>query len=251
MIRSIGNAIYSFYVFTTFFISIIPAVIFYLLVSWLPDRPRLRLIYAYNWGWMKLWSFFSRIHLVAEGKDNFDPNQTYVFVSNHCNILDILVLGSRLQTHFKPLIKKQLLKVPLLNVLLAFTCIPIDRSSQESRQRGFLRMIKNLRAQTSILIFPEGTRNRTHMPLTPFYPGAFRLAIAGKVPIVPIVLLNLRRLQPVGTFKAYPGKVIMRILEPISTEGMTEHDAEDLIQGIYDQMEKEIVSSDPLFYVNA
>ena len=157
------------------------------------------------------------------------------------------MLGSRLQHHFKPLIKKELLRVPLLNVLLAYTCIPIDRSDKSSRQKGFKKMMHNLAEGTSILIFPEGTRNRTEKPLKSFYPGAFRLAIAAGVPVVPIVLLNLRKLQPVGTFRAYPGRVVMRILEPIPTKTYVEADAEALMQEVFNRMENEIRKSDVMF----
>jgi 1-acyl-sn-glycerol-3-phosphate acyltransferase len=48
----------------------------------------------------------------------------------------------------------------------------------------------------SILIFPEGTMNRSDAPLSEFYDGAFRLAIETQTAIVPMVILNARKLLP-------------------------------------------------------
>ena len=80
----------------------------------------------------------------------------------------------------------------------------------------------------SLLIFPEGTRNRTPEPTKEFYDGAFKATIAAQANIAPIVLINIRHLQPVDSNWVYPGRITMRFLDPISTVDMTEADTEAL-----------------------
>jgi 1-acyl-sn-glycerol-3-phosphate acyltransferase len=74
-------------------------------------------------------------------------------------------------------------------------------------------MVTSLKGGLSLLIFPEGTRNRTPEPTKDFYDGAFKAAIAAQVNVAPFVLINIRHLQPVDSKLVYPGRVTMRFLD--------------------------------------
>ena len=66
---------------------------------------------------------------------------------------------------------------------------------------------------------PEGTRSGTGR-LGPFKKGAFRLAMAGGVPVVPIVFRNANDVWPLGTQFMRPGTVDVVVHPPIPTDGL-------------------------------
>ena len=239
--------LYSFYTFSLFFITALPVLLLYVLIYPLPNNTRLRTVYRINWIWLSTWGFLCGIIFQTKGHNKISREETYVFLSNHCNLFDIIMTASRIQHPFMPLAKKEVFKVPILGQLVGMNSVPVDRSSKESRKESFERMMGKIKAKTSILIFPEGTRNRTQKPLKDFFDGGFRLAISAQVPIIPIVLLNIRKLQPVGTFLVSPGKVSLNFLDPIPTKGLTLADVEALKQSVFEKMQRFIVENDIFF----
>ena len=207
----------------------------------------MRLIFRGHKVWLFTWAFLSGITLETNGHDKIHREGTYVFILNHRNMFDMILAGSCIQHSFQPLVKKELFKIPLLGWLFAMASVPVNRSNAESRKQSFDLMMSRIKEKTSILIFPEGTRNRTPKPLKDFYDGGFRLAIANEVPIVPIILLNLSRLQPVDTFRVYPGTVSLNFLDLVETKGMTEEDVPALKKKVYDIMEAYILENDEDF----
>lgn len=65
-----------------------------------------------------------------------------------------------------------------------------------------------------VLFFPEGHRSRTGM-LQPFYSGAFRLAQATGLPIVPLCITGTDTMLPPGRFFMQPALVRLRALDPV------------------------------------
>lgn len=243
------NVVYSIYAFGSFFVTLFLSFFVYVLISWLPlsEPKRLRLIYTYNNIWFDIWGMCTGIVMETRGKEHLDSAQTYVLIGNHCNVLDIIIVGSRVVHPFKPLIKKELLKVPILGIMLKMISIVVDRTSKQSRAQSYQRMVRSLEKEISVLIFPEGTRNRSGQPLKSFYDGAFKLAINSQTPILPILLLNVRSLNPVGTFNVRPGRIILEYLPPVPVKGLTENDIPRIKQEIYEMMEKKILAEDRLF----
>ena len=228
--KKILAAIYSAYVLLLIAICFICLLILFTpLLIIRNDRTRMRIIYFLNDIFLRrIWSNLSGIRVTVEGREKIEADKTYAFVCNHSNMLDVPFTASCINHYYKPLVKKELLKVPVLGALLAMTSLPVDRKNPESRKRSTEKMVEWMKGGLSLLIFPEGTRNRTPEPVKEFYDGAFKVAIAAQANIAPMVLLNIRHLQPVDSNLVYPGHVTLRFLEPISTVGLTESDTEML-----------------------
>jgi 1-acyl-sn-glycerol-3-phosphate acyltransferase len=74
--------------------------------------------------------------------------------------------------------------------------VPLRRGHLPSIMRMVRTCHRRLRDGHSLFVFPEGTRSTTG-ELIRFYPGAFRMAVRFGVPIVPVVPVLLRVLEPV------------------------------------------------------
>ncbi|HEY0355268.1 MAG TPA: 1-acyl-sn-glycerol-3-phosphate acyltransferase, partial [Flavisolibacter sp.] len=93
-----------------------------------------------------------------------------------------------------------------------------------------------------VLVFAEGTFNKTNQPLKHFYDGAFRVAIETGTPIKPVLLLNTYdRMHYDSIFSLNPGKSRAVFLPEVSVKGLSTHDVPVLKEKVYTMMEQELV----------
>jgi 1-acyl-sn-glycerol-3-phosphate acyltransferase len=76
-----------------------------------------------------------------------------------------------------------------------------------------------LRAGSSVVSFPEGTRSRDGR-VAPFKGGAFLAAIEAGVPVVPVGIQGAGAVLPPNGFRVRPGRIRITIGEPIPTQGL-------------------------------
>lgn len=81
-------------------------------------------------------------------------------------------------------------------------------------------MKRMLNIGLDMLIYPEGTRNRTGDPLKSFYDGAFKLAADTGKPVLPVILLHTKKVLPANIFfYLMPHQLEMHFLPPVSSVG--------------------------------
>ena len=86
-----------------------------------------------------------------------------------------------------------------------FRAVLIDRSVHARRDDPIHAMASALDAATSLILFPEGTRNTQEQPLLPFKAGLYHLAKARPhVEFVPVWVENLNRVMPKGEVVPIP-----------------------------------------------
>lgn len=166
------------------------------------------------WSWV--FSILTFIRYDISGRENIESGQSYIYTSNHTSFLDLPGLRIAIPTQFRPLAKKELLKIPVFGLIARVTTVVVDRTSNESRKKSIAKLREHIRDGLSLLIFAEGTQNRTDQPLQPFYDGAFRLAIETQTPIMPVVVLNAGKLMPPSSINLRPGRIKVVFGEPIS-----------------------------------
>ncbi len=152
--------------------------------------------------------FFPKV----ESEQDIEAGKSYMFVSNHTSMTDIMLMLSTVKNPFVFVGKTELAKIPLFGFFYKRTCILVDRTSSKSRMEVFDRAQKKINQGYSICIFPEGgVPADESIVLDEFKDGAFRLAIDHGLPIVPITFADNKRRFSYTFFSGSPGQMRVKI----------------------------------------
>jgi 1-acyl-sn-glycerol-3-phosphate acyltransferase len=193
-----------------------------------------------TWG-ARTWLKLQGVKVKVSGQEHLDPNQPYVFVSNHFSYLDAAPLFAFTGRRMGAIAKKELLKAPILGYGMGFVnVIAIDRSNRERAVETMKDATDRLRSGISFLVCPEGTRAQPGQML-PFKKGAFHMAVQAGVPIVPIALKNSDVLMGKGTGEAWPGTIDMVMMPPVDTSWVkSDEDLDALVHQVQNTIMREL-----------
>ncbi len=197
--------------------------------------------YSFLWIWSWIFSKLTFIRYEFYGQENFKKGKAYIYVSNHTSFLDLPGIRMIIPGEFRPMAKKELLKIPLFGWIARGATVIVDRSSGDSKKKSLDKLKEVLLHGISILLFAEGTQNRTKETLQPFKDGAFRLAIDTQEPILPMVVIGAGKLMPPGTVNLRPGVIKIYVGQEISIQGLTSNDLPALKQKTFDVMKEMIL----------
>lgn len=176
-----------------------------------------RIPYRIGQVWARVILRLNGVQVIAEGLDNINGKTSYVFISNHQSNLDGLVIGTTLPSPLRFVIKKSLLRIPIMGQAFKLgRMIPIDRSDGKRSIDIINRSIRELTNGVSALFFGEGSRSRDGM-LQPFKKGGFMFALQTGLPLVPITVINSYSLMPAGTLHVKKGTIKIIIGPAIPT----------------------------------
>jgi 1-acyl-sn-glycerol-3-phosphate acyltransferase len=172
-----------------------------------------------------------RIRVQLESPAPLEASQPCVYVANHQDNLDVMIFGAIFPDNAIVIGKKEIGWIPFFNLFyVAAGNILLDRKNKGRAVSAIMAAGRKIREQgRSVLIFPEGTRNRLGSELLQFKKGAFHMAIAGQLPIVPLVASPLHMRVSHKKRSISPGVIRVRRLEPIATAGLEQSDLPDLI----------------------
>jgi len=245
--RTIFRFFFTIWAYLTFILLMLIAFAYHVIVMTATRGKGIELIYKCYRPWARTWAFLNGVRIIVKGEENFDKSKSHVFTGNHGSTGDIIIVAAAMSGRFRPLGKAETKRIPVMGYIFSKALVTVDRSSAESRRQSMEKMRELIKQGISILIMPEGTRNRTDKPLQPFHDGAFRLAIEFELPVVPMILLNTRKLYPNDTWLMNPANLECHFLKPVPTEGLTEKNVQDLKERIFRLMEDYIIQHDERF----
>lgn len=165
--------------------------------------------------WSKRLLSAANINLFSEGLEHINPNENYIFISNHSSLLDIPSVLGTLNNDIRIIYKKELQKIPIFGFALKkspFICI--DRDNVKNAMDSLKLAIEAVKTGESVLIFPEGTRSATG-ELGEFKRGAMMLAIKSGKPLVPITIIGAFEKLPAKSSDLKSGDIKVIIGKPI------------------------------------
>jgi putative phosphoserine phosphatase / 1-acylglycerol-3-phosphate O-acyltransferase len=183
--------------------------------------------------WGEVGTALAGIDVQLNGEDHLWSHRPAVFIFNHQSAIDMLLLCKLLRRDFVGVAKEEMRRNPVFGPIFTLAgSVFVDRSNHDQAVRALEPAIEALHRGLSIAIAPEGTRSATPK-LGRFKKGAFRLAMAAGVPIVPIVFKNALDALPKHALFVRPATIEVVIHRPIATDEWTPQDLERRIAAVH------------------
>ena len=155
-------------------------------------------------------------------EEKMNRKASYMLVANHTSMLDIMLMLKASRNPFVFVGKKELVNIPIFGFFYKRVCIMVDRESSRSRTAVYIRAQKRLNSGLSICIFPEGGVPDEQVLLDEFKDGAFKMAIAHNIPVVPMTFLDNKKRFPFTFFAGSPGPIRVKVHRFFDTSDMHE-----------------------------
>lgn len=211
-------------------------------IVWLLVRPRNRqTLYVYGKVFCRGLVSLMGWRIEVANRERLDSARPCVFVSNHQSFLDVVTFGSIFPERTVSAGKREIGRIPVFGWFYRLSGnLVIDRSNPARSRDSLEEAARIIRDEgVSVWFMPEGHRN--HGPeLLPFKTGAFRLALAAGVPIVPVVSAPLEAIADTRRKLARPGTLRMTVLEPMAAEAGSARAVAELTRRAREAMQEEL-----------
>ncbi|MEI6638196.1 MAG: 1-acyl-sn-glycerol-3-phosphate acyltransferase [Chlorobium sp.] len=165
--------------------------------------------------WGRLSARLFRITIEVIGQENYSPDLHYLVISNHSGMADIPLLLGIMKLNLRFMAKEELGRIPLFGrALRQAGYVMIKRGQNRDALNSLIDATTVLKQGHSLHIFPEGTRSATG-ELLPFKRGAFRVAMKGGAPVLPVTIIGSHLITPKKSLKINQGKIMVIIDKPI------------------------------------
>ncbi len=182
--------------------------------------------------WGDLALAVSGVDLRVEGEEHLWSQRPAVFIFNHQSALDLPLMLKLVRRDVTGIGKKEIERDPIFGPLgRAAGAVFIDRADTARAIEALQPAVEALEHGRSLLIAPEGTRQKTPR-LGRFKKGAFHLAMQAGVPIVPVVFRNALDALPKDALVVRQATVYAVVLPPVDTTGWTKESLDEEIEAI-------------------
>lgn len=176
--------------------------------------------------------------------DKIPKDTASLFVLNHQSIFDVVLTYNKWQKYAGYIAKIELYRYPFFGKWLEIAgCLFIDRKDLKQGMKVIIEAIGLIKKGKSIVVFPEGTVNKTGHPeiLQEFKKGSLKIADKAKCPLIPIVIANTNSIfEAQKPFIKGNRKVLIKCLGQIDVKSLSEENQKDLSKYIQNLMQDEL-----------
>lgn len=202
------------------------------ITGFLPEPKKTEVFRRVSIVWIRLFLFLSGCSLKVRGTGNFIHGKNYIVCCNHNSFMDIPVVTPFIPGPNKTIAKAEMARIPVFGTVYKRGSILVDRNDKKSRENSFRKMKQVLSQGMHMCIYPEGTRNKTSLPLKSFHNGAFKLALETNTSIIPALILNTKKVLPATKgFYFWPSKIELHFLAEVNVN--PQEDVEILKEKVY------------------
>lgn len=185
MIQRAISILFILFIVATSVLLFCGSIIIWLLTALFDKKLTLLHFYTSVWGSLYVW-MMPAWKVTKKGRENIQK-KTYIVVSNHQSLLDILVAFG-LFFPFKWVSKAEIFMVPFIGWNMYLNrYVLLKRGDLDSVKQMLNHAESHLKQGSSVYFFPEGSRSESGT-VKPFKHGAFILAKKMKIPILPVVI---------------------------------------------------------------
>jgi putative phosphoserine phosphatase/1-acylglycerol-3-phosphate O-acyltransferase len=156
---------------------------------------------------------------IISGQEHLWSHRPAVFIFNHQSNVDAVVMMKLVRERMSGMAKKEAKNIPGFGQFFQIAGVAfLDRANSGKAIEAMRPAVDKIRDEgLSMVISPEGTRTPTPR-LGPFKKGAFHLAMQAGVPIVPVVLKDVAKVQWRGSKSVRSGRIEVVVHPPIPTD---------------------------------
>jgi 1-acyl-sn-glycerol-3-phosphate acyltransferase len=211
-------------------------------VFWLLLVPRNRqTLYMFGRVFCRGLARFMGWRMDVANRERLDAHRPCVVIANHQSFLDVVTFGSIFPQRTVSAGKREIGRIPVFGWFYRLSGnLVLDRGNPRDARDSLDAAARTIRGENvSVWFMPEGHRNQGP-ELLPFKSGAFRLALAAGVPIVPVVAEPLGVIADTERQLARPGTLRITVLEPIPTDSPAAGTLPELVAATRARMQAEL-----------
>lgn len=134
--------------------------------------------------------FFAGVHTTVTGLENIPDDEPVLFIGNHRGFFDVIISYTYMKRPTGFVAKKEMKKALIIRRWMDnLFCLFLDRENMKEGLKTILKGIDYIKDGKSIVIFPEGTRNKGE-GVQDFHAGSFKFAEKTGCKIIPMVQTN-------------------------------------------------------------
>ena len=176
--------------------------------------------------------FFTNTRIKVVGLENLPKDPGFSIYANHTSMMDIPVLMYKLKKYPVAFLAKKV--VADLFAIGKWTpplgCVSIDRTDARKGAEAIIKVIKNVKSGSTMVVFPEGTRTHEIGKLIEFKAGSFKVALKSKAPLVPMTIVKPLNFKEVKW--PFVKRITLVIHEPILFEDFKQMSSADLCEKV-------------------